>query len=391
MFEIIMANFGFWFNFLIPIVIIFYLVLTNREYIWKEFAIQVVATLAYVSIIYSLLFSYTTNLSDENYYNGSVKSATYYEAWTELVHYTETYSCGSYKHPKTCTRQKTKREYHPEHFELLTSLGEKINISRRDYNKCKQEFGDTFKSIFRPDKVSFGDGNKYISYPNKIIPTSVAHSYINYIAAANENVIHTKVPKSEVLKLIKEGKIRKYPTLYKGTYGETELTRIIDTTGKIKDYTNLLKELNKLSVKVGKTKQANPIIYITNEDRSFKDALSQAWDMGKKNDIILILGVNDKEVIKWSDVICFTDNTDFIVDMQNDFIDKKVNKKVIDILDKNIIKSYIRKPMKDFEYLKENITLEWYWQVLIFLGNLVINCFITYKFMTNSAKKYKGL
>ena len=391
MFEIIMANFGFWFNFLIPIFIIFYLVLTNREYIWKEFGIQTVATLGYLGIIYFLLFSYTTNLSDKNYYNGSVKSATYYEAWTELVHYTESYSCGSYKHPKTCTRQKTRRDYHPEYFQILTSLRENISISKRDYIKCKQEFGDTFKSIFRPDKVSFGDGNKYISYPDKIIPTSVAHSYINYVAAANENVIHTKVPKSEVLRLIKEGKIRNYPTLYRGTYGETELTRIIDTTGKIKDYTNLLKELNKLSVKVGKSKQANPIIYITNEDRGFKDALSQAWNMGKKNDIILILGVNDKEVIKWSDVICFTDNTDFIVNMQNDFIDKKVNKKVIDILGKNIIKSYIRKPMKDFEYLKENITLEWYWQVLIFLGNLAINCFITYKFMTNSAKKYKGL
>jgi len=384
MFEIILANFGFWFNFLVPVGIALFLVLTNREYIWKEFAIQTGATLAYVAIIYSLLFSVTTDLLDENYYNGKVKSSTYYEEWTELVTYKESYSCGTSKNPRTCTRTKTRRDYHSPYYQIKTDLGETISISRGDFLNTSREFGKKEVYLHRSGQVSYGDGNKFVSYPTKAIPTSVGHTYENLVAAANDNVIHTKVPKSDIRMLVKEGKLREYPVLYKGAYGETILNRIIDTTGLSK--IDIAKFQN-LATNVGRTKQANPIIYITKEDSSFKDALSQYWNMGKKNDVTLVLGVNDDGIIVWSDVICFTNNTDFIVDMQSDFEDKKLNNDLLPIIEKNINKSFIRKPMKEFEYLKENITLEWYWQFLIFIGNLIMSGFITWKFLNNWERK----
>jgi len=384
MFEIILANFGFWFNFLVPVGIALYLVLTNREYIWKEFAIQAGATLAYVAIIYALLFSVTTDLLDENYYNGKVKSSTYYEEWTELVTYTESYSCGTSKNPRTCTRTKTRRDYHSPYYQIKTDLGETISIRRGDFLKTTREFGKKEVYLHRSGQVSYGDGNKFVSYPTKVIPTSVGHTYENLVAAANGNVIHTKVPKSDIQMLVKKGKLREYPVLYKGAYGETILNRIIDTTGLSK--IDIAKFQN-LATNVGRTKQANPIIYITKEDSSFKDALSQYWNMGKKNDVTLVLGVNDDGIIVWSDVICFTNNTDFIVDMQSDFEDKKLNNDLLPIIEKNINKSFIRKPMKEFEYLKENITLEWYWQFLIFIGNLIMSGFITWKFLNNWERK----
>jgi len=52
------------------------------------------------------------------------------------------------------------------------------------------------------------------------------------VAAANGNVIHTKVPKETVQDLIKTGKIREYPSLYSGIYGETLLNRVIDIIQK---------------------------------------------------------------------------------------------------------------------------------------------------------------
>jgi hypothetical protein len=388
MFEIILANFGFWFNFLVPVAIALFLVITHREYVWKEFGIQVAATLTYVAIIYSLLFSVTTDLIDENYYNGQVKSSTYYEEWTELVHYTESYSCGTSKNPRTCTRQKTRRDYHSPYYQIKTNLGETISISRGEYLRTSREFGKKFVNLNRSGQVSYGDGDKYVSYPTKLIPTSVGHTYENLVAAANGNVIHTKVPKETVQDLIKTGKIREYPSLYSGIYGETLLNRVIDTTGLLINPNVLLNEFNKLATSVGITKQANPILYITKEDSSFKDALSQHWKMGKKNDIILILGVNDEGIIIWSDCICFTNNSDFIVDMQTEFSDKSVNDKtILSEFEKLINNGYVRKPMKEFEYLKENITLEWYWQLLIFIGNLVLSIFITYKFLNNYDRK----
>ena len=56
MVSIILANFGFWFNLAIPVMIALYLAFTHKEYIWKEFGIQVGLTLFYVSVMYTLLF-----------------------------------------------------------------------------------------------------------------------------------------------------------------------------------------------------------------------------------------------------------------------------------------------------------------------------------------------
>ena len=387
MLEIILANFGFWFNFLVPVAIAMFLVLTHKEYIWKEFGIQAGATFAYVALIYALLFSVTTDLYDTNYVNSSIKSSTYYEEWTELVTYTESYSCGTSKNPRTCTRTKTRRDHHSPYYQIKTKLGETISISRGEFLKSSRDFGKKLVRLHHGGQVSIGDGDKYVSYPSTIIPTSVGHTYENYVAVANQNVIHTKVPKENIKLLVKEGKLREYPELYDGVYGETLLNRVIDTTGLIRiNY----KKLNLIATQLGEARQANPIIYVTREDSSFVDALSQYWNKGKKNDVTFVIGVNSEGVIIWTDVICFTNNTDFIVDMQNDFTIKETklnDKSVIEHFSYLVNKSYIRKPMKEFEYLKENITLEWYWQLLIFMGNLIMSGFITYKFLNNYDRK----
>jgi hypothetical protein len=146
----------------------------------------------------------------------------------------------------------------------------------------------------------------------------------------------------------------------------------------------------RIATSVGASKQANPILYIVDSekyDRSFVDALSQYWKMGKKNDVTLVLGVDSNGVIEWSDVICFTNETDFIVDMQNIFKGKQVDKNTTILLEQYIKKEFVRKPMAEFKYLKENITLEWYWQLLIFLGNVLLSGFITYKFLNNWERK----
>ena len=391
MVSIILANFGFWFNFALPVMIALYLAFTHKEYIWKEFGIQVGVTLFYVSAIYVLLFSVTTDLIDKEYWNGKAVSFTYYEEWKEKVTYTESYSCGSSKNPRTCTRTKTRIDYHSPYWEILTSNNEKIKIKRRNYLNASSEFGHKEVDLYRSNQVSWGDGDKWVSYPNKLIPTSVAHSYENYVAAAKSNVIHTKVPQVDIDILVKKGKLREYPVLYRSDYGATRLNRFIDTTGLAK--VSYLEELNTMSVNIGNIKQANPMIYLTKEDRSLKDALEQYWSKGKKNDITLILSLDETGNILWSDVITFTNNTDFKVDMQNDFKSLNINKDRKIILKKfndNIIKSYIRKPMKEFEYLKENITLEWYWQLLIFLGNVGLSGFVMYKMLTNySGRSYR--
>ena len=387
-FYIVMANFGFWFNFLIPIAIALFLAFTHREYVWKEFGIQVLVTFVYVFSIYMLLFSTTTDLMDTEVHNGQAVSFTYVEEWKERVTYTETYSCGSSKSPRTCTRTKTRIDHHSPYYEIMTSNAEIIRIARRDWLNASSEFGKQFVNIHRSNQVSYGDGNKYVAHPSRLIPTAQPHTYENAVKATKMNVIHSKVPKADIDILVKEGKLREYPAIYRSELGSEKLNRFIDTTHIVK--AKYLDKLNNLSVNIGRSKHGNPIFYVTDKDRSFKGALEQHWDKGKKNDITMVFGLDTEGNIIWSDVITFTNNTDFIVDMQNIFKGLNMNTDTDIILKKfneTVHKTWVRKPFKEFDYLKENITLEWYWQLLIFLGNLGLSGFVMYKMMTNYTSK----
>jgi len=98
--------------------------------------------------------------------------------------------------------------------------------------------------MHRSDQVSFGDGNKYEVKPTRVIPILFSNSYENYVVAANDNVIHTKVSESEVKGLIKLGSLKEYHEMYTGKEGESLLNRFIDTTGPAKNTNYLLVYLN---------------------------------------------------------------------------------------------------------------------------------------------------
>lgn len=387
MFEIITHNFGFWFNLIIPIVFAAYLALTHKEYIWKEFGLQSLATFAYVILMYLILFITTTNLIDTEYWNGKVTKFEYYEEWTERVEYQESYECGTSKQPKTCYRNKVRYDYHFPYWELTTSNNESISISEKHFLNAASKFGQTEKDLFRSNQSSFGDGNKFVSYPTEIIQTSVTHSYENLVVAAKQTVLKATVSDDKINYLVKIGALKQYPTIYKDDFGATKLNRIIDTTKSV-NTNELLKSLNLHASYLGTLKQANPIIYITNQDRTFKAALEHYWNKAKKNDIVLILGVNGNEII-WSDVITWTNNSDFIVDCSKQFKGLDINDsiKITDTFANLIKTGYTRKPMKEFEYLKENTTLDWQWQLLIFLGNVLLSFFIFRYLLTNYERK----
>jgi len=389
MIEIIYSNFGFWINLLIPITVAIYLTITNKEYIYKELIIQIIATFTYLSLIFLLLFSTTTDLIDTQYFNGKAKKIEFYEEWTELRVHTESYECGSSDNHKTCTRTVTEHIHHPKKWHILTTNDEKIKITKDEYKKAKLDFGVKKEYISRINKISTGDGNKYVATPNIIIPTSVAHTYINYVTAAKDNVIHTKISKDDMKLFISENKLHKYPPLSKDKYGAKKLLRIIDDSNR-SDAQSMQDKLDLFCAKYSKTKQVNPLIYITKQDRSFKTYLETYWNKGKKNDATLILGVDANGKVLYSDVIAWTNNTDFIVDCQNSFKGLNVKNdaiKLVDIFQNLILSEYERKPMEEFSYLKENITLQWYWQLLIILGNLVISYMITRYFLTNKTLK----
>lgn len=390
MLYVILYNAGFWFNFLIPIASGLYLYFTHREYVMKEFLIQAGITFVVVFLSYMLLFRLTTDLVDTEYINTKATKFVYNEKWTEEVDYPEEVCTGSGENRSCTTVWKTREDYHPPYWEILTADGNGYRISKREWERASREFGREFKKIWRPDKVSFGDGNQYISYPNKIIPVSLTNTYDNYVMAAKGNVLNENVGEDEIKFYLEEKKLAEYPKRYADHYGAMKVDRVVDMTNT-SSFKPLRDGLDLLATKYGHVKQVNPIIYVTDESYDFKRVLKGYWKNGRKNDATLILGVDKgtKKII-WSDVITYTKNTDFIIDCQNKFKDLSISdtKSILETFGNLIASEYERRPMEEFKYMRDNIELEWYWQLTIFLFNLALSSFAFYKLLNNSERKY---
>ena len=450
-FDILIYNWGFILNLLIPIFVILFLKLTNKKYSLDEFVIQAGVTILYLIATYYILFSTTTDLKDVEYWGGKVEKIVKEEKY-EYTYDCSYQNCTGSGSNRTCrTVHKTCTATEPEKRYIKTSNNEKIDISISQWNKAKFDFSATERKMHRSNQTSYsklkGEGDIWNSYPKVILPTSVSHSYINLVVAAKDNVLNENVLQTDIDLAIKDGVLKEYPTLKTLKYGETQLNRIIDTTGKInvKKYEELL---NKMSVEVGKSKQANPIIYFTNQGRDFKHLLKSYWKGAKKNDVVLILGINSEAKILWSDSISWSKNTDFDIEAGMGFEDFNINEfkgdvktikkeiktksnmkldmkfigkdlaengklnlsnvsklkpvsdrnntikivnekitvnenKIINRFKEIIIKYYVRKPMKEFEYLKENISLDLKWQIFIFVLNFIISFFLALYMLRN--------
>jgi len=391
MFDIILSNYGVWFNFLIPLAIGGYLLMTHKEMVLKEFGIQIGLTTVFVFGIYTLMFSVTTDLVDSEQWNGTVTKAVYYEGY-EYEYDCSYESCtGSGKNETCVTIPRTCESWRSPDWVGYSTVGS-FGISKTEYRKYAGKFGHIERDVYHGDQTTSsklkGEGDEWTSSVRGNMPVSLTKRYENLVVAANANVINVKTSEADIKMLKKEGKLREYPTKYSDAFGVPHQARVIDTTGTINviDWT---KSLDITAMMVGPTKQANPIIYITDEGQDFKYILEAYWKGAKKNDIVLILGVSENKVV-WSDVIAWTNNTDFMIEMQQPSTwELQSGLVTCGAMMSRINDFYVRKPMKEFEYLKENITLDWKWQLMIFLANLGLSGMFFYISLRNNLRKWR--
>lgn len=391
MLYILLYNFGFWFNIIIPIAVGVYLFYTHKEYVLKELGLQIVASLTLVTLLYLLFFSTTTDLFDKEYQNSKVSNFEYYESWTERVEYYEQICSGSGEKRSCRSVKKVRYDYHPQYWQLNTTNNEVITISKLNYKNALSSFNNEQKVYLnRMNQSSFGDGNKYVVNPNEILPTAVGHNYVNYVKEARDNVIHNKFSKEEIQVHLKSGNLKDYPKEYKNDLGVPQIYRVLDTTNLVNtnEWTN---KLHYVANEIGKSKQANPIIYFTKNDLQFVDVLEYHWAKGRKNDVVLVIGLNDLGEFQWTKILAWTNNTDFLIDGSKFLRDDKFtinNSSEVILKFKDLInKGFERKPMEEFEYLAENITLAWYWQIFIIIINMIVSGFIIYYFLNNRERK----
>ena len=139
---------------------------------------------------------------------------------------------------------------------------------------------------------------------------------------------------------------------------------------------------------LGPQARANFILVAVNTtDTRYAEDLRQHWLGGKKNDVILVLGVNDK-VLNWARVVSWSENKMIHVDLRDKIMEAFEGKAlevdgVLAIADKSIRKNFTRMDEEKYEYLKDSIEPPMWMVILSLVLGILASCGLTYFFHKN--------
>jgi hypothetical protein len=371
-------------NITIPFGIALYFAITHQHYTWVEFSAQVALTM-FILIGFFFIGYSAQDITTTSYNSGKVNSIVFEEEWTELVHYTESYSCGTSKSPRTCYRPRTRQDFHPDDFYLTHDFGT-TNISESQYNLAKLQFGDSQTDSDHSGQISSGDGRTYTAIPNKIIPVVDTESGINYVYAAKSNIIKSFKHKDLEKQYAKE--LTSYPSLYEEANGNYTFERLIN--GHLinpVDRAKLNKELYEYASIRGAVKEVNPIIYFTTAtDREFTYVVKGFYRDAHKNDAVLVVSVDKNGTVNWTDSFGFTKSAEFLVANRN--IDKNVST-LANMFIQNVEKHWKRTPMEEYKYLSGEIDLPLGFEIFLVMLNL-IGSFVLFRLMLINTESKGG-
>jgi hypothetical protein len=340
---------------IIPVVIgLAGLLIWREEITWREFLAQEVAVVIFILVAFFV--SAFAKTSDKEIWNGVIADKK-----RTSVSCSESYQCNCHQSCSgsgssrscsqvcsTCWRYWTVTNWHAK-----TSNGE----TAYDAGTCHN---DKPREPERYTAIKIGE------------PTAIEHGYTNYIKGNPDTIIkRTDVNKNF--------NIPAYPKVYDWYRVERFIfTGVIEP--KLKEYNE---KLDKLNAELGSLKQVNIIVLVTNEtDQLYVEKVKEQWIGGKKNDFIVVIGAPNYPKIEWSQVVSWSDSEDAKVFTKNRIMEIGVFDvdKVLGIIKEEVSQKYVRKEMKDFEYLKARIEPSRTMQIIIFVVSILSSIGLTYWF-----------
>lgn len=201
-------------------------------------------------------------------------------------------------------------------------------------------------------------------------PVSKTHHYINYFRGTDQTIQRVGGQfNPQLLNLI--------PPYPDNIYDIYKINRVLPVRFFIPDEKQWNNGIAMMLRDLGPAKQVNVVVVmIKTDDPNYEYALRQAWVGGKKNDVIIIFGVPEYPKIQWVSVIALAKNEMFKVKLRDDLlaIENLEGKAgyALKVIESNIHDLYQRKPMADFEYLKDDIYPDTWVIVIAILLTLIL-------------------
>jgi hypothetical protein len=339
------------------------LCVVNKKVVWWESLISIAASFAIVGIIHACVINGMT--ADTETWSGKLTRVVHHPKWVEkyqvAIYKTETYTTttgfGKNRRTVTGTRSvfshyETRYRTHPEHWVAHANFGKKstiYNIDKGKYNRIRIAFGNKI-DISQPYKSGFYEGDKNLytvmNRTNHIHPTNMTVKFENRVKAAPSVFSFTKVPENVP--------VYKYP---KSTNWDRSARLVGDSKNKIG-----IKEWDQLNSRLGPYKKVNVILVgFTSKDSGLGQLQEAKWIGGKKNDLVLCYGDD------WSYVFGWTERETVKRNLETILLKNKVDRDIIDPIEKEIHKNYEIKDWDKFAYISVEPPMWSYYLVIGFL------------------------
>ena len=306
----------------------------KKEITWTEMGIQFVVVCAIVSGIY--FGGRYSETSDMEVWNGQIIGKSMVRVSCRHSYQCNCYqSCSGSGSSRSCTRICSTCYDHSydNDWRVYTEgvKGKYFNIHRSDRQGLK--------TPPRWTQVEIGDS------------IAQTNGYTNWVKGAKDSLFHDETNLAETYK----DQIPEYPL---NVYDYHRLDRVLDVGVDIPDLKAWNDDLSEELKMIGPNKQANIVVVMVNDpSENYAHALKNAWLGGKKNDIVVVVGVTEWPKVAWAHVFSWSKLDMVNVSLRDSILDMKVLDRVkfMEVVRLNVFENYMRRPMKEFEYLKDEI------------------------------------
>lgn len=281
-----------------------------------------------------------TKMADVELWNGEITGKDY-----DISFYSIPYECN-------CTGTGTDRQCstcYNEGYNMYWTADSNIGSFTIQYKDCDS----TSKSWC---ERRYTDPKRWLEI-KKGDPVTTQNTYVNYIKAAEYSLFSrttgdmSKAPDFE------------YPIKVYDHYhvDRVLLDGVILPNNETLDQWN--RNLEQILKTLGPQKQANMILVLTNAaNPSYAELLLTKWEGGNKNDIIIVAGFPSGEIVdgpEWVKVHSWAKKDIFNVTMRDNLLDNPSLWSSANVFFPNsqhiVMENFERRPMKEFEYLKNQI------------------------------------
>ena len=337
---------------------------------WKEYAVIMAVMFFITPILY--LMAYNADLNDQEVLSGKVVSKAQVPVPCE-----HSYKCNPYyvSVSHSVYHRVGKSGYY-SHYTTMEKRWHTCYEHARDYSWKVQT---SFKSydIGRVDRQGLVEPPRYTQ---SIIgePAYDYHTYKNYVKAAEFSLFSENKNFNDSMYTV--------PT-YPQIYDYWRIDKAFFVKGKSVSVNPVYsKGLGEINARIGSTKQVNLIMIATNSNQNEIYAISKKWKGLKKNDFVIVVGTQDFHKIDWVRAISWSKKDMVHVLVRDDIMaigSLDSSTKILATIDKDVRENYLRREMKEFEYLKDQVKINpgWWWfiGIVIVLGGVtLIVCAIKY-------------